>query len=70
MDKACSIHTRCKKYVQSYGGKGPLVTSGRRLEDNVKIGVKDMGKTANWIYLAEVRDKWWTLVNMVTDLLV
>lgn len=39
-----------------------------RWEDNVKINHKDIGwEGVNWIHLAEDRDKWWDLVNMIMN---
>jgi hypothetical protein len=45
-------------------------TYGRR-EGNIKMDLKQIEwKGINWIYLAQARDKWWDVVNMVINLQV
>jgi hypothetical protein len=40
-------------------GKRPLGTSIRRLEDNIKMDLREIGWGGmNWIYLAQDRDQW------------
>ena len=49
-----------------YGGR-----SGRRWEDNIRINLKEMGiNTRNWVHLAQNRDYWRALVNVVLNLWV
>jgi len=72
MDGTCSTHGRDEIYVQHFSretlGKRPLARSRRRWEDNIKIGVKEIGwKGVDWIYLAQKRDQWWALANTVMN---
>ena len=40
----------------------------RRLEDNIKITVKDTGyEGVDWIHLAHDRYKWWAVVHTVMN---
>jgi hypothetical protein len=40
----------------------------RRWEDNIKMYLQEVGCGGmDWIKLAEVRDKWWALVNAVMN---
>ena len=49
----------------------PLGRPKRRLEDNIKIDIKDVERKAmDWIDLDQVRDKWQDLVNEVMTLRV
>jgi hypothetical protein len=47
-------------------GKRPLGKPRRRCEDNIKMALQDVEQIAT----AQVRDRWWTLVNAVMNLLV
>jgi hypothetical protein len=39
--------------------------------DNIKIDLRNLGWSGmDWIDLAQDRDQWWTLVNMVMNLQV
>jgi hypothetical protein len=40
------------------------------LEDNFEMDLKEMGVGLDWIYLTQVRDKWWAPVITVLNLLV
>jgi hypothetical protein len=52
-------------------GKRPLGGPGRRLKDNIKIHLQELGCAGvEWITLAQNRDRWWAVVNPVMDLLV
>jgi len=43
----------------------------RRWEDNIKVDLQEVGcGIMDWIELAEDRDSWRTLVNLVMNLLV
>jgi len=50
--------------------KRPLRTSMRRWEDNIRMDLRETGwKGVDWMHLAQDRDKWQALVNMVNGLL-
>jgi transposase len=49
-------------------GKRPLGRPRCRWEDNIKLGLKDIGiDGANWIQLAEDRVQWRTFLNTVMN---
>jgi hypothetical protein len=51
--------------------KRPLGRQRRRWVDNIKIDLKEIGwNGVDWIYLAQDRDQWRTLVNTAMNLLV
>jgi hypothetical protein len=50
-------------------GKRPLGRPRRRWIDNIKMDLRDIGwDSMEWIDLAENRDQWRALVNMVMNL--
>ena len=50
-------------------GKRPLGRHRRRWEDNIKMDLQDVGcGVMDWIELAQERDSWRALVNVVTYL--
>jgi len=52
-------------------GKRPLGRPGRRWEDNIKMGLQEVGCGGmDWIDLSKDRDRWRALVNAVMDLRV
>jgi hypothetical protein len=49
----------------------PLGRPRRRWEDNIKMDVREIGfGDVDWIDLAQDRDRWQALVNMVMNLRV
>jgi hypothetical protein len=49
-------------------GKKPLGKSRRRWEDNIRMDLREIGwEVADWMYLAQDKDKWRALVNMVMN---
>jgi hypothetical protein len=49
-------------------GKRPLGRPRRRWEDNIKMDVQEVGCGGmNWTELAQDRDRWWALVNVVMN---
>jgi len=49
-------------------GKRPLARPRRRWEDNIKMDLKEMGCGGmDWIGLAQDRDRWRALVNVVMN---
>jgi hypothetical protein len=52
-------------------GKRPLGKPRRRREDNIKMDLREIGfGDVDWIHLAQDRDMWQALVNMVMNLWV
>jgi hypothetical protein len=46
----------------------PLQRPRRRWEDNIKMDLREIGwSSVDWIDLAQGRDQWWALVNMVMN---
>jgi len=68
MDKACSTHGRdgkCTLFVAKPEGKRPLRRPRHRWEDNIKMDIMEIcWEGVNWIYLAQEKDHWKTLMNM------
>jgi hypothetical protein len=52
-------------------GKRPLGGPRRRYVDNIKMNLREIGWDGmDWIHLAQGRDQWRALVNMVMNLRV
>jgi hypothetical protein len=50
--------------IQKPEGMKPLGRPVCKLDDNVKMGLKEIGyKGDDWIQLVQDRHKWWDLVN-------
>jgi hypothetical protein len=53
------------------GGKRPLGRPRRRLEDNIRMDLREIGwGSMDWIDLAQDRDQWRALVNTAMNLRV
>jgi len=75
MGGACVAYGRGERCVQSLlgkpEGKKSLRRPRRRWEDNIKMDLQEVGcEGMDWIELAQDRDRWWTLVNVVMKLRV
>ena len=52
-------------------GMRPLGRTRRRREDNIKMHLREVGWGGiDWIDVVQDRDRWWALVNAVTNLWV
>jgi hypothetical protein len=57
--------------VGTLEGKRPLGTPRHRWEDNIKMDLQEVGCGSKvWIELAQDRDRWQALVNVVMNLRV
>jgi hypothetical protein len=55
-------------FIQKLEGKRPLAISRRRWEDNIRIDLREIGwEGVDWMHLAQDRDQWRALVNMVMN---
>ena len=50
--------------------KRPVGRPRRRWEDNIKMDLQEVGGVGDWMELAQDRDRWRALVNMVMNLRV
>jgi len=48
-------------------GKRPLGRPRRRWEDNIKMHIREVGGVGDWMELAQDRDRWRVLVNVVMN---
>ena len=48
-------------------GKRPLGRPKRRWEDNINLDLQEVGGGGDWMELAQDRDRWRALVNMVMN---
>jgi hypothetical protein len=61
----------CRILVGMLEGKKPLGSPRRRLVDNIKMNIREIGWDGmDWIDPAENRDQWSALVNMVMNIRV
>jgi hypothetical protein len=51
-------------------GRRPLGRPRHRWEDNIKMDLQDVGWGVDWIQLAQDRDRWRAVVNVVMNLQV
>jgi hypothetical protein len=51
--------------VENPGGKRPLGRPRHRWEDNIKLDLREVGV---WLELAQDKDRWRALVNVVMNL--
>jgi hypothetical protein len=57
--------------VEKPEGKGSLGRHSPRLEDNIRMDLRETGwEGVHWMHLAEDNDQWRALVNNITNLLV
>jgi hypothetical protein len=73
--RACGMHGRGEKSVQGFGGrlegKRPHERPRYRWEDGIKMDFREIGwEGVEWSHLAQDRDWWWAVVNMMMNLQV
>ena len=65
------IKSRRMRWAGIPEGKRPYGRQRRRWEDNIKMDLQEVGCWGmGWIELAQDRDRWWALVNLVMNLRV
>ena len=68
MEEGRDVH---KVLVGKPEGKRPLGRPSCRWEDNIQMNLQEVGCGGMaWIELAQDRDRWWALVNLVMNLQV
>ena len=72
MGGACGAHGGGERCAQVSSGGNPRERGhwGRprcRWEDNIKMDLQEVGGGGDWMELAQDRDKWRALVNMVMN---
>jgi hypothetical protein len=76
VDGACGTHGREEKlykfFVGKPEGKRPLGRPRCRLEDGIKMDLREIGLGwgVDWIRLAQDRERWWAVVSAVINLQV
>jgi hypothetical protein len=67
MGRACSTHE--ENAYRILVGKATSRKTRRRWEDNIMMDLREIGwSDMDWIDLAEDRDQWRALVNMIMNL--
>jgi hypothetical protein len=62
------IRNSNKILVGKYEGKRPLGRPRSKWEDDIKIALTEIGwEHVDWMYLAQNRDQWRAVVNMVMN---
>jgi hypothetical protein len=62
------IRNTYKILVRKCDGKKPLGRCKCRLEDNIKMDLRETGwESTDWVHLVQDKDQWQALVNMVMD---
>jgi hypothetical protein len=75
MGRTCGTYGGEERCIQGFSGetlgKEPLGRPRRRWEDNIKMDLQELGWGGmDWINLAQDRDRWRDLVNVVMNLRV
>jgi hypothetical protein len=64
------MRNACKIFVGTPEGKRLLGRPRCRWENNIEMDLREMVlEVVDWIHLAQDRERWWTLVNTVMNLL-
>jgi hypothetical protein len=65
------MRNACKIVIRKSEGKRPFKRLRHRWEDNIGMDLQDIGlEGVDWMHLAQDRDQWQALVNMVMNLWV
>ena len=72
MGGTCGTYGGRERCAQGFGagpeGKKPLGRPRRRLEDNIKMDLEEVGRgCGDWMELAQDRDRWRALVSTVMN---
>jgi len=65
MSGACSMHGRDEKCIQNFGQRP------RHRWENIGLDLRERGwGGVDWIHLAQDREEWWALLNVVMNVWV
>jgi hypothetical protein len=54
--------------LEEHEGNTLLGGARHRWDDNIKMALHEVGlEGVEWIYVSQDRDKWWSVVNTVTN---
>jgi hypothetical protein len=57
--------------VRTHDGRRPLGRSMHRWKDDIKMDLQEVGwEGMDWTAVAQEKDRWWALVNVVMNLQV
>jgi hypothetical protein len=74
MGERCSMHVKGSGYKISVGKaerRRPLGITSRTWEDNITMDIREIGwEVVDWLRVAQDRDQWRALIDMVMNLLV
>jgi len=57
--------------VRTHDGRRPLGRPRHRWKDDIKLALKEVGwEGMDWIAVAQDKDRWWALVNVVMNVQV
>jgi hypothetical protein len=73
LGRSCRTHwtdgSACKIFIRKRERKRPRGRLGWRWVDNIGMDLKEIGwEVVNWVHMAQDRDRWRDLVNMVMNL--
>jgi hypothetical protein len=73
MDRSCNMYGRGQKCIKNFSGKPEgkkTIWKNRcRWKNNIRMDLREIWwEVVDWIHLAQDRNQWWVLVNMVTNL--
>jgi hypothetical protein len=74
MIRTCSTYgesrSACRVLVGKSEGRRPLERRKLKWEDNIKMGLREVGWGTDWIDLAQDKNRWQAIVNTVMKLRV